>query len=422
MTTPATKETTTMWNTLFRTARVSVATGFATLLLGGCSNLLEVEFPGLIPSEQLNDPSLAPVLVTSVIGDFECAYNNYTAGSSFHSDEFESANGNATLGFWGERGITSTDAFYVNGACEQTMGIYRTLQTARYQSEDVFKRLQAWTDAEVAGRAAKLATVRTYGAYSYALMGETLCAVAFDGGPQQAPVEALKIAEVQFNEAITLAQQSGETQILTMARVGLSRVKMDLKKWSEAAQLAQQIPAGYELFASRAANTDRLWNNHFLFGVATAAYVVGADYRVMDDPRVLILDTGLPAFTNTIDLWITTKYESLASPIRLASYREARLILAEALAQQGQVAQAMVILNTRRAEVGLAPLTASTQAEAVANVIQERRKELSFEGGHRLNDLLRYQIPWKIGANPYDGRPYGNTTCYPFPVQELQGS
>jgi len=411
-----------MWNTLFRTARVSVATGFATLLLGACSNLLEVQFPGLIPSEQLNDPSLAPVLVTSVIGDFECAYNNYIATSSFHSDEFEASNGNTGLQAVGERGITSTDFTYVNGACEGGLLSHRTMQTARYQSEDVFKRLQAWTDAEVAGRAAKLATVRTYGAYSYALMGETFCSVAFDGGPQQAPVEALKIAETQFNEAITLAQQSGNTEALTMARVGLARVKVGLKKWSEAAQLAQQVPAGYELFASRASNTDRLWNNHYYFGVATAAYVVGADYRVMNDPRVLVLDTQTPAFIPTIDLWITTKYPDLGAPIRLASYLEARLILAEALAQQGQVGPAMAILNARRADVGLGPLAATTQAQAVASVISERRKELSFEGGHRLNDLLRYQIPWKIGANPYDGRPYGNTTCYPFPVQELQGS
>ncbi|HEX9166043.1 MAG TPA: RagB/SusD family nutrient uptake outer membrane protein [Gemmatimonadales bacterium] len=422
MTTPETRETTTMWNTLLRAARVSTAAGFATLLLGGCSNLLEVDYPGLIPTEQLDDPSLAPVLVTSVIGDFECAYNNYTAGSSFHSDEFESANGNVTLSFWGERGMTAADAFYVNGACEQSMGIYRTLQTARFQSEDVFKRLQAWTDAQVDGRTAKMATVRAYGAYSYALMGETFCAVAFDGGPQQAPVEALKVAETQFGEAIALAQQAGNAQIVTMARAGLARVKMDLKKWNEAAQLAQQIPADFELLASRAANTDRLWNNHYFFGVSTAAYVVADAYRGMNDPRVLVLDTNSPAFTPSIELWITTKYATLGSPIRLASYREARLILAEALAQQGQVGPAMTILNARRAEVGLAPLAAATQAEAVAHVIQERRKELSFEGGHRLNDLLRYQIPWKVGANPYDGRPYGNTTCYPFPVQELQGS
>ena len=411
-----------MWNTLFRTARVSVATGFATLLLGACSNMLDVQFPGLIPSETLNDPTLAPVLVTSVIGDFECAYNNYTAGSSFHSDEFESANGNAEWSFWGERGITSSDGYYVNGPCEQSMGIYRTLQTARFQSEDVFKRLNAWTDAQVAGRAAKLATVRTYGAYSYALMGETFCSVAFDGGAQQAPVEALKVAETQFNEAITLAQQSGTTQILTMARVGLALVKMDLKKWSEAAQLAQQIPAGFEMSASRAANTDRLWNTHYLIGVQNAAYVVADAYRTMNDPRVLVLDTNSPAFTASIELWITTKYQSLATPIRLASYIEARLILAEALAQQGQVGPAMAILNARRAEVGLGPLAAATQAEAVAAVISERRKELSFEGGHRLNDLLRYGIPWKVGANPYDGRPYGSATCYPYPTQELQGS
>ena len=49
------------------------------------------------------------------------------------------------------------------------------------------------------------------------------------------------------------------------------------------------------------------------------------------------------------------------------------------------------------------------------------RRELSFEGGHRLNDLLRYHITWKVGANPYDGRPYGSTTCWPLPTQEKSG-
>ena len=104
------------------------------------------------------------------------------------------------------------------------------------------------------------------------------------------------------------------------------------------------------------------------------------------------------------------------------------MILAEAKAQQGDVPGAMAILNGRRAEVGLAALTASTQAEAVTNVIEERRKELSFEGGHRLNDLLRYTLPWK-GANgstqtfnPYSQRPYGSTTCWPLPTKETNGA
>ena len=47
----------------------------AGICLTGCDTekILEVEFPGQIPTEQINDPSLAAVLVRSVIGDFECA-------------------------------------------------------------------------------------------------------------------------------------------------------------------------------------------------------------------------------------------------------------------------------------------------------------------------------------------------------------
>jgi hypothetical protein len=107
--------------------------------------------------------------------------------------------------------------------------------------------------------------------------------------------------------------------------------------------------------------------------------------------------------------------------MRLASSIEANLIQAEALAQQNQIAQAMVLVNARRAAVSLAPLTATTQAGAIAIILDERRKELSFEGGHRLNDLLRYKIAWKVGSNPFTNRNYGTTTCWPHPTRETNG-
>jgi len=82
----------------------------------------------------------------------------------------------------------------------------------------------------------------------------------------------------------------------------------------------------------------------------------------------------------------------------------------------------MTVLNTRRAQVSLPALTATTQAEAVANVIEERRRELSFESGHRLNDLLRHTLPWKIGTSPFTLRPYGTTSCWPMPRKERTGA
>ena len=60
------------------------------------------------------------------------------------------------------------------------------LHTARFQSEDVYRRLSGWTDAQVANRTSSLATVRAYGAYVYTLMGETFCFVSFDKGQKQA--------------------------------------------------------------------------------------------------------------------------------------------------------------------------------------------------------------------------------------------
>jgi hypothetical protein len=81
----------------------------------------------------------------------------------------------------------------------------------------------------------------------------------------------------------------------------------------------------------------------------------------------------------------------------------------------------MALVNARRAQVGLAPVSATTQQEAIDTIIDERRKELSFEGGHRLNDLLRYNIVWKTGTNPFTNRAYGSTTCWPYPTREKNG-
>ena len=406
-----------MWKVLIACSAVTLA--------GACSEPLAVEYPGRIPTEQLSDPSLAPVLVTGVIGDFECAYSNYSGGSSVHSDEYETANSNIPGADWGERTVTAALDDYAIGSCETSIfGIVRTMHTARFQSETVFGQLDAWTDAEVPNRASLKAQVRAYGAYSYLIMGETWCQVSFDGGAAQPPTAALAIAETQFGEAITLAQQAGNTDILNMARVGLARTKMNLKKWGEAATAAAAVSPGYLREVTRAADNARRYNDFYRNNVEIAFNTVAVAFRT-DDPRMKVVDAGRPAFNPGVRLWVTNKYTSNASPIRLASYNEAQLILAEAQVEQDQPAAALATLNALRATYNsplLPPLTGTTQAEVRALVLAERRAELSFEGGHRLNDLLRKQIPWKIGANPFTGRPYGTTTCWPLPLKELQGA
>jgi hypothetical protein len=407
------------------------AAAVGSLTLAACNNILDVQFPGRIPAEKINDPTLAPTLVTGVIGDLECAYNNYTAATATHSDEYESANSSVPPTNWAERSITADEDDYVNGPCEgtfATFGIQTVMHTARLQAEDVFNRLNAWTDQQVPNRSTLLATVRAYGGFPYLFFGETYCEIAFDAGAAVSPAASLAIAEQRFTDAIGLAQAAGDDDILNLARVGLARTEMDLKKWADAATVAQQVPAGYEKLADRGTENDRRFNKIFENHTSLGTYVIADAYRTLADPRLQVRDAHRGAFNPSVELWVTDKYTSLGDPIRLASYREAQLILAEALVQQGQVGSAMTILNTRRAEVGLAPLSATTQADAIQAVLGERQAELAFEGGHRLNDILRYQIPWKgaFGStklfNNYTGRPYGTTTCWPLPTKERSGA
>lgn len=391
--------------------------------IGACNTdkLLEVDFPGQIPTEQILDPSLAAVLVRSAIGDFECAYSNYMSGSSVHSDEYETSNSNVPLANWGERTITADENDYSIGACEGNFGMNLTLHTARFQAEDVSKKLAAWTDQQVTGRTLLQAQAKIYGAYSYLLMGEGFCQVAFDGGPVQPPVEALKLAETRFTEGLAFAATANNADMLNLGRVGMARTKMDLKKWSEAATFASQVTAGYTKNVDRGQESPRRWNKLWRLAEQVGAYTIATAYRTMNDPRVLVKDAGRGAFNSEVRLWVTTKYTSLTSPMRLASSIEANLIRAEALVQQNDIAGGMALINARRVALSLPPLVAVTQQEALTHVLEERRKELSFEGGHRLNDLLRYKIPWKIGSNPFTNRNYGTTTCWPHPTRETLG-
>ena len=411
----------------------------AAIVVGVCfagcnpNKVLDVEFPGQIPTDQIEDPTLAPVLVRSALGDFECAYSNYMSGSSVHSDEYETSNSNVPAAYWGERTITADQDDYSIGSCDTagSFGSNLTLHTARFQAEGVATKLEGWTDQQVPNRALLLAQVKIYGAYAYLLMGEGFCQVAFDGGPPEPPTAALTLAETRFTEGLALAQQAitvpntrndtVRTLMLNLGRVGTARAKMDLKKWSEAAQFASQVDTGYTINVGRGIESNRRWNKLWRNAEQQGAYTVATAYRTMNDPRVVVVDAGRGAFNSEIRLWITKKYTSLSSPMRLASKFEANLIQAEALAQQNQIVPAMAIINTRRTALGLTPLAATTKDEAIAHILDERRKELSFEGGHRLNDLLRYNIAWKVGQNPFTNRAYGNTTCWPHPTRETNG-
>ncbi|GBD31625.1 hypothetical protein HRbin33_00584 [bacterium HR33] len=427
-------------------------------LAAGCdlSGILDVDLPGRVAEEALEDPDLAKVLVNGVIADAECAWNTYSAAASHHSDEWIPASGNLNMRNWGQRKIRADDFNLGQGTCDNNYGVYLPLHTARFQAKDVFERLNRFDPAKVPDKVKLQATVRAYGAFAILAIGEGFCEATIDGGPLMTPAQVLAEAEKWFTEAIDLASQAGDADILNMARVGRARVRVDLKKWSEVIPDASAVPPGYVKNATRDTNRQRRWNYLFEYLVSTAGGFnrhgsVANHFRNLTvdangehtqgsgtpDPRVRVFTNNQLAFDFSTIHWTTDKYKSRSDPLPMATYKEAQLYLAEAYAQLGQLSNAVAIINALHAAAGLPPWAAgatATKEQVIAHVIDERARELFVEGGHRLNDMLRYRgtqfnipflgEPGSIHPNGVDqtGDTYGDTTCFPLPAVERSGN
>jgi hypothetical protein len=403
------------------------STVFVTSVLAvvGCDDLLEVELPGRVPAEDLAVPARAGLLVAGAIADFECAYANYVTATALLTDEliFSTITGN--VGFW-DRRILSPSGAWTTADCaagiDQTrlwpIGVYTPLSTARFQADDTYHRIEAWQDDEITGgakgRAHLLANAAAYAGYSYVLFGEGFCAAAFDDSPLLTPVQVLELAHERFTAAITWAQQAGNDTILNMARVGRARVGLDLGRKTEAAADAKLVPKGFVKNATYSAANQRRMNYLYVQNYRDRITSVDTSFRNLRvdgvlDPRVRTIDAGRNGNDNTTPLWWQTKYTSESSPIPIASWDEAQLIIAEAEGGQSAVDR----INSLRAQSSLPSFNSTSPAAIENQVREERRRELYLEG-HRLNDMLRWKLPFATGRN-HKGQPYGNTTCIPLP-------
>lgn len=417
----------------------------AASLLSGCNSILDVHVPGRVQEGALNDPRLAATLAASVVSDLECAWNNYVVATSLVSDEFVQASSNLNQRNWASRRITADDPNMATASCRGQYGIYTTLQTARFQAEDVYQRLQGFTDDQVANRGALEATVKAYGAYALVALAEGFCEMVIDGGPIVSKDSVLHLAETRFTEAIALATSANDTDILNMALVGRARVRLDLEDFDGAIDDASLVPLGYVRNVTRDDSDVRRYNAfcEFVTCPTNRHATVAPNYRDVrwegvPDPRVSVSTNNQLAFDNAqIHYFPTNKHTSRSYPEILASYTEAQLVIAEASARTDDLPTARSIINAFHTAAGIPGYDAGatqTQDQVITQVIEERRREMFTEGGHRLNDQIRFQgtpfaIPFKgepgsVDPNGVDatGLPYGNTTCFPLPTVERIGN
>ena len=425
---------------LYRKARWMVWTTAMALLVVpmACDTLgspLEVEPASRIPAGQLETPGNAQILSDGAVGDFECAFNTYNVLGGTIGEEFIYAQQTASRTPYDRRSTTKDDSDYAVNSCTNTNpGAYTPLQIARQSNENVLALLKSWTDAQVAAGAGSpnrtnlIAIAAAYAGYAYVLLGEGFCTMAISsvnidksltyGGEIQRD-SVFKLAIARFTEAIDAATTANNTSIRTMAYLGRARAKLNLGDYAGAKSDAQQVPAGYvrNVSASNAAPSRR---NRVAAenSVNQRQLSVGSPYREMDDDRVPVTATALVSATGVVHYY-QTKYPAVDTPIPLATYEEAQLIIAEADIRANSLATALPILQASRARGGQGPFVGTTQADYLAELIDQRRREL-FAESHHLGDVLRYGITLTpaAGTQYHFGGTYGNQVCLPLPAAE----
>jgi starch-binding outer membrane protein, SusD/RagB family len=399
------------------------------LILAGCSDLtsLDQESPSRIPEDDLLQPGNAALLVLSAVGDFECALARYIVAAGLVGDELANANLANRLWDYDRRTILPINTVYSNNTCDDPSNdptVYTVLSTARFGADNALRLLDGWSDEEVPDRTALIATAAAYAGYSLVLLGESMCSAALDVGPELTPAQVLTEAEARFTRAIDAATAVGADTILNLALLGRARARLGLGNKSAAAADAGLIPEDFVVEATYSNAKPRRENLIFSFTSLNLLGTVDEPFRDVTfegvpDPRVSVVDAGMPGADQVTPMFLPTKYSGFDSPVPVARWEEAQLIVAEAAVAAGDLGGAVGIINTLHANVGLPPYGGGTPDEVTAQIIEERRREFFLEG-QRLGDIIRYGLPLfpATGTEFTHGGLFGSQVCFPLPAVE----
>jgi hypothetical protein len=419
-------------NSAGRFARWSVLSLVLALALSSCDaldNLISVEAPSQVAAEDLDNPSNAGLLVNSAVNEFRCALAHFIGASAYVGNEWGVGGdlGGGSYVWYDNRVFTPNGwtAMYASGDCSGgDPNVYEPLSTARWLADDALRRLDEWGDAEVPNRTELTAKAATFAGYSLTLLGEGMCGAAIDLGPAMTPAEIFAAADDRFSRAITAAGAAGDDEMLNVARVGRARVRLNLGQTADAASDAALVPVDFRYEFQYSALDASTENKLYALMEREQRATVEPMYRNMmflgqPDPRVQVVDLGVQGPGTTIDMWGAGKYRSLDSPIAVARWEEAQLILAEVALEGGQLQDAVDIINLLHSNVGLADFVSNDAAEIRDQLIYERSAELFLEGQH-MQDLERFNIALvpAPGAAAYHGGFFSNQICFPLPEVE----
>ena len=390
----------------------SSACGLALLLLAlpaACDT--NVSNPGPVQDEFLNDRNAATAMVNGAGRALSQGMNwvGYTGAAV--AREIHPAGSTGSFGIsnrWqnGELGADDSD---LDPHWEQA-------QRARWVAEEAIRRLEAAGPPPVgslqtpAAYKNALQLAYLYAGYANRVLGENMCDAVIDGGGKLPGSTFFTRAESLFTKAIAVTGGTAATIATqaTAAYAGRAQVRADLGKWAEAIADAGQVPIAFVYNMPYFNIGDDAQRNRIAWSIGNTPYRAHTEWntwyydysQATKDPRVPITITTLQGDAaidccGKVPFYPEAKHSTSASPIRLSSGREMRLIEAEAKLRANDLAGGMTLLNTVRTAAGATAITATDITDAWRLLKRERGIELWLET-RRLGDLRR----WKAASTP----------------------
>jgi len=387
-------------------------TGFALLLVTApvaCDT--NVSNPGPVADEFLNDRNAAAAMVSGAGRALSQGMNwiGYTGAAVAREIHPAGSTGSFGISNRWQNGELGSDDSDLDTHWEQA-------QRARWVAEEAVRRLEAAGPPPTGSlqtpaayyNALQLAYV--YAGYANRLLGENMCDAVIDGSGKLPNSTFFTRAESLFTKAIAVTGGTAAT-IATQAQAayaGRAQVRVYLAKWTEAVADAGQIAIGFTYNMPYYNIGDDAQRNRIAWSIGNQPYRAHTEWntwyydysQATKDPRVPITITALQGDAaidccGKVPFYPEAKMSTSASPIRLASGREMRLIEAEAKLRANDVTGAVTLINTVRTNAGTTGITATTSDEAWRLLKRERGIELWLET-RRLGDLRR----WKATSTP----------------------
>ena len=382
------------------------------LLAGVVSCDTKVTNPGPVQDTFLNDRSAALAMVNGAGRALSAGINwvGYTGAAV--SREIHPAGSTGSFGIttkW-QYGDLTTDLGDIDTHWEQS-------QRARWLAEETLRRLEAAgpppPTAPAAERTAyqnQLQLAFVWAGFANRLLGENMCDCIIDGSGIQANAVYFTRAESLFTKAIAVTGGTAAT-IQTQARAaygGRAAVRVFLNKWTEAVSDAGQLAIDFVFNMPYFNLGEDAQRNRIAYAVLNTPYRAHTNWntwhdvysKATKDPRVPITITTLQGDAaidccQRVPFWPQAKHSKSDSPVRLTSGREMRLIEAESMLRNNDMAGAMTSINLVRTNAGVATITATDITDAWRLLKRERGIELWLEA-RRLGDFRR----WKAANTP----------------------